>query len=104
MIGNDEVLHTVREEGNNLHVIHGRKTKRIAHILRRNSLRTHITEGKIQGKTAVTGTQGRRLKQLMDDLKEASGNWKFKEETRSHTMWRTGFGIGCGRAVSMTTE
>ena len=52
----------------------------------------------------MTGRQGRRLKQLMDDLKEARGNWKFKEETRSRTMWRTGFGRGCGHAGRMTTE
>ena len=39
----------------------------------------------------------------MDELKEARGNWKFKEETRNRTMWRTGFKIGRGRAVRMTT-
>jgi hypothetical protein len=104
LIGNDEVLHTVKEERNILHVIHGRKTNRIAHILRRNCLLKHIIEGKIQGKISVTGRQGRRLKQLMDDLKEARGNWKFKGETRNRTMWRTGYGRGCGRAIRMAGE
>jgi hypothetical protein len=27
------------------------------------------------------GRQGRRLKQLLDDLMEMRGHWKFKEET-----------------------
>jgi len=103
LIGNDEVLHSVKEERNIPHVIQGRKTNRIAHILRRNCLLKHTIERKIQGKISVTGTQGRRLKQLMDELKEARGNWKFKEETRNRTMWRTGFKIGRGRAVRMTT-
>jgi hypothetical protein len=90
LVGNDDVLHTVKEERNVLHVVRGRKTNRIGHILRRNCLLKHIIEGKIKGKISVTGRQGRRLKQLMDDLKEARGNWKFKEETRIRTIWRTG--------------
>jgi hypothetical protein len=34
----------------------------------------------MEGKMKVTGRRGRRLKQLLDDLKEKRGNWKLKEE------------------------
>jgi hypothetical protein len=33
----------------------------------------HIIEGKIEGRIAVMGRQGRRRKQLLDDLKETIG-------------------------------
>jgi len=34
----------------------------------------------IGGRTKVTGRRGRRLKQLLDDLKEKRGYWNLKEE------------------------
>ena len=37
------------------------------------------------------GRRGRRRKQLLDDLKETRGYWKFKEEALDHTL-RTLFG------------
>jgi hypothetical protein len=40
----------------------------------------HFTEGKIAGRKEVMGKQGRRCKQLLDDLKEMRGCWKLKEE------------------------
>jgi hypothetical protein len=40
----------------------------------------------------VTGRQGRRCKQLLDDLKENRGYWKLKAEAVDHTVWRTRFG------------
>jgi len=52
-----------------LHTINERKTNWIGHILHRNCLLKHIIEGKIQARIEVTGRQ-RRLKQLLDDLKE----------------------------------
>jgi len=33
----------------------------------------YVTEGKSNGRTEVTGRQGRRYKQLLDDLKERRG-------------------------------
>ena len=39
-------------------------------------LKLHIIEGKIDGGIEVTGTQARRRKQLLDDLKE-------REDTRN---------------------
>jgi hypothetical protein len=36
----------------------------------------HVTEGKVENKIDVTGGQGRKWKQLLDDLKEMRGYWK----------------------------
>jgi len=44
----------------------------------------------------MTGSGGRRLKQLLDNLKEKTGYWKFKEETLDRTVWRTCVGRGFG--------
>jgi hypothetical protein len=41
-----EVSHTLNEGKNNLHTIEGRKVNRIGHILHRNCLMQHITEGR----------------------------------------------------------
>jgi hypothetical protein len=50
--------------------IHGREgITGIGHILRRNCLLKHVTEGKIKGRREVTGKRGQRDKQLQDDLK-----------------------------------
>jgi hypothetical protein len=46
-----------------------RKANWIGHILCRNCLIEHILGGKIGG-IEVTGRQGRRFMQLLDDLKE----------------------------------
>jgi hypothetical protein len=37
----------------------------------------------------VTGRQGRRRKQLLDDLKEKREYCKFKEEALDRALWRT---------------
>jgi hypothetical protein len=40
-----------------------------------------VIEGKIEGRIEVMGKQGRRCKQLLDNLKEMRGCLKLKEET-----------------------
>jgi hypothetical protein len=47
----------------------------------------------------VKGRLGRRLKPLLDNLKEKQRYWKLKEETLDGTVWRTGFGGGHGPVV-----
>jgi hypothetical protein len=42
----------------------------------------------------VTGRQGRRLRKLLDDLKERRGYSHLKEEALDRTMWRARFGRG----------
>jgi hypothetical protein len=48
--------------------------------LRRNCLLKHAIEEKIEGGIEAKGRRGRRCEQLLDDLKEMRGFWKFKEE------------------------
>ena len=73
------------------------------HILRRNCLLTHVIEGKIEGRVEVTKRRGRRTKQLLYDLTEKRGHCKLKEEAIDRSLWRTGFGRGCGPVVRQTT-
>jgi hypothetical protein len=56
--------------------------------LRRNCLLKHVIEGKIEGRIEVTERRGRRLKHILDDLKENRGYWKLKEEALDRTLFR----------------
>jgi hypothetical protein len=85
-VRNEEVLHRVMEERNILYTIKRRKANRIGHILRRNCLIIHVIEGKLEGRTEMTGRRGRRRKQLLDDLKEKRRYWKLKEEALDRTI------------------
>jgi hypothetical protein len=103
-VRNEEVLHRVMEERNILHTMKIRKANWIGHILRRNCLLKHVSEGKLEGRIEMTGRRGRRRKQLLDDLKEERRYWKLKEEALDRTLWRTRFGRGYGPVVRQTTE
>jgi hypothetical protein len=103
-VGNEEVLHVVKEERNILRTVKGRKADWIDDISRRNCLLKHISEGNVQGRIEVTGRRGRRRKQLLVDLKEKRGCWKLKEETLDRNVWRTRFGRGYGPPVRQKTE
>ena len=91
---NEEVMLRVKKQRNILHEIRKRKANWIGHILRRNCLLERVIEGKIQGGIEVTGRQGRRRRNLLDDLKERRGYSHFKEEALDRTMWRALFGSG----------
>jgi hypothetical protein len=43
------------------------------HILYRNCLLKHVTEGKIEGRTEVTERRGRKREQLLDDQPFSAG-------------------------------
>jgi hypothetical protein len=101
-VRNEEVLHRVKKERNILHTIKGGNAKWIGHILRRNCLLKHVTEGKLDGRIEMTGRRGRRRKQLLDDLKEKRRCWKLKEETPDRILWITRFGRGYGPVVRQT--
>jgi hypothetical protein len=94
----------VKEERNIVHTIKRRKANWIGHILLRNCLLKHVIEGKLEGRIEVTGRQGRRRKQLLDDLKEKRRYWKLKEEALDRTQWRTRFGRGYAPVVRQTAE
>jgi hypothetical protein len=57
----------------------------------------------MEGRKEVTGRRGRRSKHLLDDVKEMGEYWKLKAEALDGTLWRTGFGRGCGPVVRETT-
>jgi hypothetical protein len=65
------------------------KANWIGHMLRRKYLLKHVAEGKVEKRIDATGRQGRRWKQILDDLKETSGYRKLKEETLDCLEWRT---------------
>jgi hypothetical protein len=52
----------------------------------------------------VTGRQGGRRKQLRDNLKETTENWKSKEQALDRTLWRTWFRKGYGPVVRQSAE
>jgi hypothetical protein len=98
-VRNEEVLRTVKEEWNIVHIIKRRKANWIGHILRRNCLLKHVIEGKLEGRMETTGRGGRRRKHLLDDLKEKRRYWKLKEEALDRILWRNRFGRGYGPVV-----
>jgi hypothetical protein len=93
-VRNEDILNRVKNERNILHEITRGKATWIGHILRRNRILKHVIEGKLEGRTDMTGRRGKRHKQVLDDLKENRRYWKLKEEALDRTMWRTRFGRG----------
>jgi len=72
--------------------------------LRRNCFLKYAIEGYIEGRVGVTGRRGRRLMELLDELKERRGYWKLKEEALDRFMWRTRLGRNYGPFVRQTTK
>jgi hypothetical protein len=72
--------------------------------MHRNCLLKHVIEGKIEGRTEVTGRRGRWCKQLLHALTEKSEYWKLKEEALDRSQWRTRFGRGYRPVVRQTAE
>jgi hypothetical protein len=70
--------------------------------LRRNCLLKYVIERKKEGRIDVMGMQGRRCKQLLDDVKEKRGYWKLKEETLDRILWGTCLARGYGTVVRQT--
>jgi hypothetical protein len=65
------------------------KGKWISHIFGRKCPVKNTIKGKTDGRINVTGRQGSRHKQLLDDLQETRGYGEFKEEALDRTVWRT---------------
>jgi len=57
-----------------------KKANSIGQFLHRNCLLKCIIEGKIDGSIYVTGRQGKRCKQLLDDCKGIRSYCELKEE------------------------
>ena len=95
-VRNEQVLHSVKEERNTLQTIKSRKENSIGHILRRNCLLNHVTEGK----TEVTGRRGRICKQLLDELNKREDTVNRK---RKHQIALCGK-LGLEEAVALSLE
>jgi hypothetical protein len=98
-VRNEEMLQRGKEERNILHAMKRKKCNWIGQVLRKNCRLKHVIEGKIEVKTEGTGRQGRRRKQVLDDLKEKRGYWKMKQEALYCTLWKTFFERSFGLAV-----
>jgi hypothetical protein len=85
-VKNEEVLLRVREEMNILHRVKRRKANWIGHVMPRCCLLKRVIEGRIEGTIEVEGRQGRRSKQLPDDLKKKREYWKLKAEALDGTV------------------
>jgi hypothetical protein len=54
--------------------------------LHKNCLLQYVIEGKVQGRIQVTGRQGKRSMQLLDNFKEKRGYFKLKEGALDGTL------------------
>ena len=70
-----------------MHSIKIWKANWIGHILHRNCFLKYIIEGQIGRSRKVAERRGRRLKQLVNGIKEKKGYWNLeKGSTRSHSV------------------
>ena len=99
-VRNEEVLHRVKEDRNIVHTLkRGRLTGLVICCVGTAFWNTLLKE-----RIEVMERGGRRVKQLLDDLKERRAHWKLKEEALDRTLWRTGFGSDYGLVVRQTAE
>jgi hypothetical protein len=103
-VRNEDVLLRVKEQRNILHEIHKWKANWIGHILLRNCILQRASEENLQGRIDVIGIQGRRLRKLLDNLKERKGYSHLKEEALDRIIWRARFGRSFGHFVRQTTK
>jgi len=64
----------------------------------------YVNRGKVEGRIEVTGRQGRRCRQLLNNLEETRGYWKLEHEALDRTVRRTGRGRDYGPVVRQTDE
>jgi hypothetical protein len=76
---NEEVLQGVKEERNIVHEIKRKNAKCIGQIFGKNCFLRHVIEGKVKGRTEVTGRRGRRSNHLLEDFTKMRKYWIMKE-------------------------
>ena len=99
-VRNEEVLHRVKEERNIVYTVKRGMLKELV----KSCVRTAFWNTLLKARIEVMGIRGRRVKQLLDDLKERRGYWKLKEEALDRALWRTRCGICYGPVVRQTAE
>ena len=81
------MLQRVKQERNILRKITRRNANWIGHLLRRNFLLNHVTEGKIEEWIGATRRRGKRSKQLLDglnEIKKGNNRWHSVESS----LWK----------------
>ena len=85
-VRNEEVLHSQQREKN---LTYNKKKKKPyldwSHLAFELPCKTRYRRKEV-GRIEVTGSRGRRRKQLLDDVKEKRGYWKLKEEALDRTL------------------
>jgi hypothetical protein len=99
-VGNEGVLHTVKEGRSILRKIKWRNLNWTGHRLLWNCVLKHFIFRRIEVKTEGTRRQGIRHKQLLDDLKKNRRYWNLKQTTLDRIVWRTYWGRSHGPVVN----
>jgi hypothetical protein len=89
-VRNEEVLQRVKERG--MSYIKRMKNKWIGHLLLRNCLLKHVSDGKMEGRIRVKGRRGRRSEQLLDSLKQRRRTWRLNDVALYCTVGRNVYG------------
>jgi len=97
-VKNEEELYGVRDKRDTVCTLKRRSSNWIGHILRRNRLLKHVTEGKIQG-----ARRRRGRKQLLNDLQEKRSYRNLEQEAPPSHSLETRFGRGYGPVARQTT-
>jgi hypothetical protein len=96
-VRNEEMLQRVKGRGTSYRQEReGRLTGLVTSCIG-TAFRNGLLKGRKRGKKIeVTGRRRRKRKKLLVELKEKRGYCKLQEEALYRTVWRTGFGRGCG--------
>jgi hypothetical protein len=101
-VKNEKVLSSFKERNTLCAIQEGSLTESVTSCVATTFLNTSLKKGK--GRIEVKGRRGKRLKQLVDDVKDRIGYLKFAEEALYHPLWRTRFGRGYGLVVWQTED
>ena len=69
----------------------GQEGTQFGHMVRRDIILKHLTDGEVKGSTKISGRWGRRRDQLLDDLKEKVSYRELKKKAQDHTLRKTFF-------------
>jgi hypothetical protein len=89
LVGTDRMR--IKGKENILRTTNKKKVKWTGYIFRRSCFLNHVFERNVERRIEITAKQGRRCKQILDDLLGKRGYCKLKDEALDRTLWRTGF-------------
>jgi hypothetical protein len=77
-VRNEAVLHRVKEVRNIVHTAKRSEANWIGHILRRNCILKHVTEGKKEGRLYMRGRRGNEVSSYWKMLRKADNTVNLK--------------------------